>query len=90
MENTYKDEKEKILKIIYKEYGSILLDKKQLQSLLGYSQSTINRLMASNSIPYVKLNDYKLSQVKFVISDVVEMLFEHRIEAYKSHIKEDI
>jgi len=70
-------------------YGVVLLDKKNLQTLLGISASTLNRLISSSSIPYIKLNDSNSSQVKFVITDVVDMIYKNRILAYKSNNIED-
>ena len=80
-------EKQQLLEIIYKKYGSILLDKKHVQELLGLSASTINRHISNGIIPCLKLGSNKSTQVKFIITDLVEMIFTHRVEAYQSYIK---
>jgi len=77
------EQKEQLIHMITQKFGPGLLDKKHLQIIFGFSASTINRMIINSQIPYVKIGD-KSAQVKFITKDVVDMIFENRVEAFNS------
>ncbi|MDF1875085.1 hypothetical protein JHD48_05010 [Sulfurimonas sp. SAG-AH-194-I05] len=86
--NTIAEQKQALISAISNRYKVVLLDKKNIQVLFGISAATLNRLISNSIIPYIKLGNSESSQVKFVVTDVIEMIFENRIKAFNSNTKE--
>jgi len=80
------EQKNQLLEIIVKQFKSILLDKKHLQIIFGLSASSINRMISNSQISYVKLGNSQ-SQVKFLATDIVELIFDNRVQSFQSNIK---
>jgi hypothetical protein len=76
------EESNKSLEISLREKYPEILDKKLVQEILMISAASLNRMIASSSIEYIKLSDSPKSPVRFELSSIIKLIESRRVRSY--------